>query len=87
MHAPLAAPELEALEAAEPMVRSRRQALKQSDTVRAAGMASAQLAANVVALIFTVVFARILGPTDYGSLGALLAAFDVAADEFKLGLR
>ena len=79
MHAPLAAPELEALDAAEPIARSRKQALKQSDTVRAAGMASAQLAANVVALIFTVVFARILGPTDYGSLGALLAAFLVVS--------
>jgi O-antigen/teichoic acid export membrane protein len=79
VHAPLRAPELEALEAAEPIVRSRRQALAQSDTVRAAGMASAQLAANVVALIFTVVFARILGPTDYGSLGALLAAFLVVS--------
>ena len=66
-HAPLAAPEAEALDAVEPLVRSRREALKQSDTVRAAGMASAQLGANVVALIFTVVFARILGPTDYGS--------------------
>jgi O-antigen/teichoic acid export membrane protein len=79
VHAPLAAPELEPLEAAEPIARSRRQALKESDTVRAAGMASAQLAANVVALIFTVVFARILGPTDYGSLGALLAAFLVVS--------
>jgi O-antigen/teichoic acid export membrane protein len=78
-HAPLATPQADTLDAAEPLVRSRRESLKQSDTVRAAGMASAQLGANVVALIFTVVFARILGPTDYGSLGALLAAFLVVS--------
>jgi len=76
--APLAAPELEPIEEA-PVVTSRRQALRQSDTVRAAGMASAQLAANTIALIFTIVFARLLGRADYGSLAALLAAFLVVS--------
>jgi O-antigen/teichoic acid export membrane protein len=76
--APLAAPELEPVEAA-PAPISRRHRLRQSDTVRAAGMASAQLAANAIALIFTIVFARVLGRTDYGSLAALLAAFLVVS--------
>jgi O-antigen/teichoic acid export membrane protein len=38
-------------------------------------MALAQLVANVVALAFVVVFARILGDDGYGSLGSLLALF------------
>ena len=33
------------------------------------------IAANVVSLIFTVVFARVLGATDYGSLATLMSAF------------
>ena len=33
------------------------------------------IAANVVALVFTVVFARVLGATDYGSLATLMSAF------------
>jgi glycosyltransferase involved in cell wall biosynthesis/O-antigen/teichoic acid export membrane protein len=49
--------------------------LLRSDTGRAAGLAGAQLTANVVALVFTVVFARILGAGDYGSLVALLSTF------------
>ncbi|MEA2479076.1 MAG: hypothetical protein QOJ07_998, partial [Thermoleophilaceae bacterium] len=42
---------------------------------RAAGMAAAQIGANVVALLFVVVFARILGDDGYGSLGSLLSLF------------
>ena len=49
--------------------------LAQSDTGRAAGLASAVIATNVIALLFTVVFARLLGADDYGSLAALLSAF------------
>ena len=49
--------------------------LAQSDTGRAAGLASAVIATNIIALIFTVIFARILGADDYGSLAALLSAF------------
>jgi O-antigen/teichoic acid export membrane protein len=76
--AAVTAPELERIEGGHVPV-SRRQALRQSDTVRAAGMASAQLAANAIALIFTIVFARVLGRADYGSLAALLAAFLVVS--------
>ena len=48
-------------------------ALASSDTGRAGGMAAAMIAGNVVGLLFTVVFARILGGADYGSLGALIS--------------
>ena len=46
-----------------------------SDTGRAAGLGAAVIAVNVVALVFTVVFARVLGASDYGSLAALISAF------------
>jgi O-antigen/teichoic acid export membrane protein len=45
------------------------------DTERAAGLGIASMAANFVGLIFTVVFARLLGAPGYGSLAALVAAF------------
>ncbi len=57
--------------------RERRpllRALAASDTGRAAGLASAVIATNVIALVFTIVFARVLG-TGYGSLAALISAF------------
>jgi len=50
-------------------------ALRGSGTAKAAGLAGAALAANVLALVFTVVFARILGAADYGSLAALVSSF------------
>lgn len=46
-----------------------------SDTETAAGLGIAAMAANVAALVFTVIFARILGPVDYGALAALVSAF------------
>ncbi len=46
-----------------------------TDTGRAAGLGVAVIAANVIALGFTVVMARVLGATDYGSLAALTSAF------------
>ena len=49
--------------------------LARTDTGRAAGLGVAVIAANVVALVFTVVFARVLGATDYGSLATLMSAF------------
>jgi len=49
--------------------------LARTDTGRAAGLGAAVIAANVVALVFTVVFARVLGATDYGSLATLMSAF------------
>src|SRR5688500_9467871 len=50
-------------------------ALARSDTGRAAALAAAMLGNNAIALVTTVVFARLLGASGYGSLGALLAAF------------
>jgi O-antigen/teichoic acid export membrane protein len=38
-------------------------------------MAAAQIASNVIALAFTVIFARILGASGYGSLAVLISAF------------
>jgi O-antigen/teichoic acid export membrane protein len=49
--------------------------LKRSDTGRAAGMGAAVIVQNVLALLFTIVFARILGATGYGSLAVLISAF------------
>jgi O-antigen/teichoic acid export membrane protein len=47
------------------------ESLRGSDTAKAAGLAGAMIANNVIALVSTVVFARLL--TDYGSLGALIS--------------
>jgi len=41
----------------------------------AAGLAAAQLAANGIAVIFTAIFARVLGRADYGVLAAALSTF------------
>ncbi len=49
--------------------------LASADTRRAAGLASAVISANFVALGFTIVFARTLGASRYGSLAALLSTF------------
>ena len=49
--------------------------LARTDTGRAAGLALSVIASNVIALAFTIVFARVLGASDYGSLAALLSAF------------
>lgn len=46
-----------------------------TDTGRAAGLGIAVIATNVIALGFTIVFARVLGANDYGSLAALVSAF------------
>jgi O-antigen/teichoic acid export membrane protein len=53
----------------------RWQSLAGSDTGRAAGLAVAMIATNVIALVFTIVFARVLGASGYGSLAALVSAF------------
>ncbi len=45
--------------------------LRASDTAKAAGLAGAMIANNVIALVATVVFARLL--SDYSSLGALIS--------------
>ena len=49
--------------------------LARTDTGRAAGLALSVISGNVIALAFTIVFARLLGASDYGSLAALLSAF------------
>ena len=49
--------------------------LSESDTGRAAGLGAAVIAANVLALVFTIIFARLLGAAGYGSLAVLLSAF------------
>jgi O-antigen/teichoic acid export membrane protein len=46
-----------------------------SDTGRAAGLAVAVIASNVIGLAFTIVFARVLGASGYGSLAALVSAW------------
>jgi O-antigen/teichoic acid export membrane protein len=54
-----------------------RTLLGRTDTGRAAGLAGALIANNFIALFFTIVFARLLGASGYGSLGALVAAFAI----------
>jgi hypothetical protein len=53
--------------------------LRGSATIKAAAMAVATLAANALAIVFTVVFTRLLGVGDYGALGALLSTFTILA--------
>jgi O-antigen/teichoic acid export membrane protein len=49
--------------------------LTRSDTGRAAGLGAAVIVVNVLALIFTIIFARALGASGYGSLAVLISAF------------
>src|SRR3954467_15743605 len=42
------------------------------ETGKAVFLAAATMAANLVAVVFTVIFTRLLGADDYGSLAALL---------------
>ena len=59
----------------EPPVAQRegfRAALTNSESGKAAGLAAATLANNAIQLVFTVVFTRLLGATDYGTLAALV---------------
>ncbi len=53
--------------------------LRRSDTAKAAGMAVATLAANAIAVVWTIIFTRLLGVGDYGALGALLSTFTILA--------
>ena len=73
-----AAANLKVLEAERDREREQTRSLVRSfaasDTGRAAGLAGGVIAGNMLALIFTVVFARILGGGDYGSLAALVSA-------------
>jgi O-antigen/teichoic acid export membrane protein len=56
-------------------LRERVGDLSRSDTGRAAGLGAAMIVANVLALGFTVVFARVLGASGYGDLAVLLSSF------------
>ena len=56
-----------------------RATLGGSETLKAAGLAAATLAANAIALLFTVLFARLLGADGYGSLSALISTFLILA--------
>lgn len=58
--------------AAPPPPESRPTRLGESDTAKAVGLAVATMAANVLAVVFTIVFTRLLGTGGYGSLAALL---------------
>jgi O-antigen/teichoic acid export membrane protein len=50
-----------------------------ADTIRAAGLGLAAALEALLALVFTVAMARLLGPDEYGSLAALVAAFLILA--------
>jgi len=52
-----------------------RDALRRSESGKAAGLAAATLLNNAVQLLFTVVFTRLLGANGYGTLAALISAF------------
>ena len=56
---------------------TRLERAKGSDTVRAAGVASAQLIANVLALVTTVILARALGTADYGELARMMSVLGI----------
>ncbi len=57
---------------AAPSLRARIDGLRQSETAPAAGLAIATIVQQLMAVVFTVVFARILGTDGYGSLAALI---------------
>jgi O-antigen/teichoic acid export membrane protein len=57
------------------LLRDRVGELRRSDTGRAAGLGVAMIVSNVLALGFTVVFARVLGASGYGDLAVLLSSF------------
>ena len=56
-----------------------RSSMRGSETLKAAGLAAATLASNAIALLFTVLFARLLGADGYGSLAALVSTFLILA--------
>lgn len=56
-------------------LRERVGELSRSDTGRAAELGAATIVANILALGFTVVFARLLGDDGYGDLAVLISSF------------
>ena len=65
--------------AAEDGRPSLREGFRRSETAKAAAMAAATLTSNAIAIVFTIVFTRLLGVADYGALGALLSTFTILA--------
>jgi O-antigen/teichoic acid export membrane protein len=64
---------MEAQAATRPLsLRARLGVLRRSDTAQAAGLAVATMIQQLTAVIFTVVFTRVLGTDGYGSLAALI---------------
>jgi O-antigen/teichoic acid export membrane protein len=61
--------------AAEAGAEPVREMLRRSETLKAIGLAAAAMFANGIQAIFTVLFARILGAEDYGSLARLVTTF------------
>ncbi len=57
---------------AAPSLRARIETARTSDTAQAAGLAVATIVQQLMAIVFTVVFTRILGTDGYGSLAALI---------------
>ncbi len=57
---------------AAPSLRARLETLRGSDTAQAAGLAGATVVQQLTAIVFTVVFTRILGTDGYGALAALI---------------
>jgi len=53
-------------------LRPRIDTLRQSETAQAAGLAIATIVQQLTAVVFTVVFTRVLGTDGYGSLAALI---------------
>ena len=60
-------------------VAGLRDRVAASETARAAGLAGAMILTNVVALVLTLVFGRLLGTKGYGEVAALLSAFLILA--------
>src|SRR3954467_9746642 len=54
---------------------ARLHALTGSDTGKAAELGIAAMIGNVVSLVFTLVFTRVLGQSGYGSRGAVISTF------------
>jgi O-antigen/teichoic acid export membrane protein len=73
MSVPATEPRARRFEALRTRYEPQLAALRKSDTAKAAGLAGAMIANNLIALGSTVVFARLLG--DYGSLAALVSYF------------
>ncbi len=57
--------------------QTRGERVRGSHTARAAGVASAQLIANILALLTTVALARALGTANYGELARMISVFTI----------